>query len=166
MIVYQRSPDYLAADIDRAVAIELRTVVQFWWRNFAPRHFTERGAQIYRYERRSAEYMKRKQRVKRHQNPLEFSGLSKQMALGSITIQGSGDSIGRGGKRRLAANEARGMMPVPRYFFQFKTTKPIRKQEELTRLAPAEGGVLARVLHQRSLDRLEMMKIPETVSIE
>ena len=165
MIAYDRKPEYLPDDFDAAVGVELEGVVQFWWRYFFPRHFTARGAQIYRYEPRSQKYMQRKLRVKHHQDPLRWSDLTRAMAMGSITIQGPGAKYGRGGRRMMGAREARGLMNVPRYIFQNPRGKGMNKADEMTRLAPGEAGALSRVLQERTVYRLQLDKFAETMMI-
>lgn len=61
--------------IDSLVRIGL-----YWHRYFRPKHFTEAGAREYRYKRRAVNYNKQKLRIVRHQDPLVFSGISKQLS--------------------------------------------------------------------------------------
>jgi len=152
VIAYECPPDAVPEQLVLAVQAALYEVVAFWHRTFLARHFTPGGAAIYRYENRTAKYLKEKERRFHHQDPLVFTGLTRTMVSGSIKIT-------------VKKNEAVGAMPAPRYLYQYVRSKPVKKYEELTRIAPAEAGVMARELQKHVVSRLNDLHQPVTVEI-
>lgn len=66
-------------------------VGNYWLDKIRPRHFTLKGQMMYRYEQRTAKYMKRKLRTHGHGDPLVWTGRSRaRSALGQVKATRSG----------------------------------------------------------------------------
>ena len=65
---------------NRAVKEALAEAGALWHGEMMPKHFTESGARLYRYDRRSAKYTKRKRQLFGHGLPLVFSGATRTLA--------------------------------------------------------------------------------------
>jgi len=153
MISYQVAPDALPGEMEHAVERELGSVISdLWFKTFLPRHFTPRAMSLYAYTARSAEYLKRKLRVKHHQDPLVWTGTLKAMVTGAITVHT---------KRQTAE----GRMNVPRYLYQYRTTKVMKKDKELIAVAPGEMQAMTDFLQRRIADRIELARVPEEILI-
>lgn len=63
--------------INRVVLAEIG---EYWHDHFRAKHFTREGAAEYNYAPRSKGYMIRKAKVKGHQDPLVYSGMSRALA--------------------------------------------------------------------------------------
>jgi len=63
----------------------------YWLDKIRPRHFTAKGAAMYRYEPRSAAYVARKLKQRGHNDPLRWTGRSQaRSALGQVKATGRG----------------------------------------------------------------------------
>jgi len=63
----------------------------YWLDKIRPRHFTAKGASMYRYERRSAAYVARKLKQRGHNDPLVWTGRTRaRSALGQVKATGKG----------------------------------------------------------------------------
>jgi len=81
---------HLAMPKARLVEYEKRAftlALQKWHREMLPKHFAPNAKQVYRYERRTAAYEQRKERVKGHRLSLVWSGSSREMAERRIDIR-------------------------------------------------------------------------------
>ena len=153
MISYQIAPDALPGEMEHAVECELGSVISdLWFKIFLPRHFTPRAMLLYGYTPRSSEYNRRKLRVKHHQDPLVWTGTLKAMVTGAITVHT---------KRQTAE----GRMNVPRYLYQYRTTKVMKKDKELIAVAPGEMQAMTDFLQRRIADRIELARMPEEILI-
>ena len=69
-----KPPALSAAEWREALKVGWRAVGQFWHRKILGKHFTEAGAREYRYQPRTPEYLRKKERLFGHRRPLVFSG--------------------------------------------------------------------------------------------
>ena len=64
-----------------------------WHGHTLPKHSTVAGGRTYGYLNRSAKYAKRKGKLKGHQMPLVFSGVSRERALTAPEITGTSKAV-------------------------------------------------------------------------
>lgn len=140
--------------------VSYRATGHHWHVRYADKHFTRQGAQEYGYEPRKGEpgnpdpfgfkssYTGRKFREKGHTNPLEFSGLSRQLArIRDVRATAKGGRIvihARGLNRKnphsninmreemteISSNEERAMLDVFRRT-QLRGIKRIRRTKKI-----------------------------------
>lgn len=135
--------------VDRACRAALTAAVTLWHSTMLPVHFTTGGAAKYDYTPRTAKYMRRKARVKKHQRPLVWSGESEDAAKNDFTIRTT--AIGE----HLAGVVS---MHMPTHFFQHPTGGDlfIDKVNELTRTTPDEEERLRDVFERRFSAELDL----------
>ena len=133
----------------------------YWLHEIRPRHFTKQAPQIYGYAPRQGEgprskekksffasYLGRKQKTKRHQRPLVFSGTSERLSAQ--------------GEVRPTSKRVRVVMRVPAFnFVQTRRGYTINMREELTRVTQSERNQLGRVA--ADIYRDELNRHRETV---
>jgi hypothetical protein len=108
----------------------LTNALDYWQANFKERHFTLAAYSLYGYQRRSARHQERKARLYHHQNPLVFTGRSREATSLFRTKLVAG---GAGGiKRAYGVHEM-----LPRYFYMWTGSAP-HKAEELYTVAESE----------------------------
>lgn len=77
-------------------------VGRFWHRYILPKHFTQKGANEYKYAKRQGQgweadrgwsrtYHARKIKIKHHGNPLEYTGSLKRAAMGLVDVRATGN---------------------------------------------------------------------------
>jgi len=110
---------------------------RYWFRNILPKHFTRSGAQEYRYQPRTAAYMRRKAR-KGHQDPLVFTGRLKRTAMNVRDI------------RHTAKGATVHLRGLPTYVIQRRwgTASPFMAAE-LTKLSKNDRDRLVQVMDKR-----------------
>jgi hypothetical protein len=80
MIETGPTPKLMARERNNVNREVMRDLGNYWHDNFRAKHFTREGAFEYGYALRSRGYMIRKAKVKGHQDPLVWSGLSRELS--------------------------------------------------------------------------------------
>lgn len=140
---------YTKKVIREATKVALRAAAAYWHQTMLPIHFTTGAAGKYNYEPRTAKYMRRKARVKRHQRPLRWSGQSEEQAKQDFSITNETMS------GHLAGVVT---MQMPDYFVKHPANSEtfIDKPAELTRTTEAEQEILGGVFAERLIRELDM----------
>ena len=121
--------------VNRAV---MQEVGEYWHDHFRAKHFTREGAAEYGYAPRSKGYMLKKARVKGHQDPLVYSGMSR--ALAAIQdVRPFSPSAQRAYVHIVIHAPTLNLIP---------TGGTINLREEMERVSQAELSVLSGVLVQ------------------
>lgn len=128
--------------LNNAVKESLAAMGSYWWLEYLPLHFQESAYTRYSYSRRRGmgldpqgrafqrSYAGTKQRLKRHNKPLVFTGEGYREAIGVLRMQST-------------SKEARVALPSK---FNFKNRKSrISMRDELTRIIPSEAKQLVEV---------------------
>lgn len=93
-IVYTADPELQGRALSRIVRQALQKAAEdYVLKIMLPKKFTPTGAREYNYKARTKKYMIRKAKVKRHQNPFEWSGATKRLALNSAKAKATKKSI-------------------------------------------------------------------------
>lgn len=127
------------------------SVLKFWWINFFPRRFQQGAAERYKFTRRTEAYRKRKRRKFGHTKPLVYTGRMERELKRSYRIMVN------------SSNRGRIIMQGPRYLYvnyNRKSSKPIRKREELVKLLKQELIQLGKVMQKSMLRRLNSYSGP------
>ncbi len=117
--------------------------VQWWHAKIRPKHFTQAGADEYRYRDPSIKYQLRKLRKFGHERPMVFTGRGEKMAATG----------------RITANKNRGRVIMDAPVFNFKPLgydKPLR--EQLLRISPDDLTVLTRIMKKKFLSSVKSLK--------
>lgn len=88
---FKKSPRGLAKAVKQGVRSGMSFALTWWHRMIAAGHFIPAAVSKYGYEKRTKRYMQRKAIKFHHQNPLVWSGKTKEKFLGqqpTITIRG------------------------------------------------------------------------------
>lgn len=83
-IVYKKAPRGLSKKYKEAREASLKAIAKEWWSTMLPIHFTPEANTEYGFAKRSEKHIKRKQKLHGHNNPLEFSGKTKNIMLGNL----------------------------------------------------------------------------------
>lgn len=130
---------------------EMQKLIFEWHQTTAPRHFTQRAASRYGYQKRKYKYARRKSRRGLAGQPLVYSGRSKKAILRTITVTGS-------------YKQARGTIKnVPRYFWETPPGKP-KKGDELFAVTQKEADVMVELLNARVTRRMNGVKDKKKVA--
>ena len=149
-ITYQGSPEVKAKAFRGILKEEMRGIIDFWHKEYLPKHFKKAGARDYKYQDRSAGHMKKKIKFFRHADPLVFSGDMRRMLLRRIAISGT-------------AKKATGRLTGPRYLYQYrKDYNQPDKADEITRTNQPEVQIFARRLDKKITKRVNAIKTTQT----
>lgn len=85
-VVYKKAPRGLSKKYKEAREESLKAIGKEWWSKMLPIHFTPEAYTEYGFAKRSEKHLKRKQKIHGHANPLEYSGKTKNIMLGSPPI--------------------------------------------------------------------------------
>lgn len=153
-IEYTRSPGTTLKALREGVAPVLAEIGLHWHRKILPKHFTQRGAREYGYQRRTAEYRTNKRKYKGHSQPLVYTGELKR----SLKRMAAFFTTKKGVKVRMRG---------PKYLhWNFtKHAKPINKPDEITRLSPKEKYRLAKRMRNAIVWRMNNTRKRETRTI-
>lgn len=132
--------------VPRAMRKRMRVILKiaylkagrFWHRVHRPKHFTAAGGRLYRYRRRSGEYLQRKQKAKGHRDPLVFTGQSR-----AFTAHRDVRATSKGVRIAMAAGNLT---------HNISNRSNINMPDELTRVHPSEEREIARVF-EKSIER-------------
>lgn len=158
-ITYSHDPGDDEKRIVAGIKRGLKAASIYWRMNFAQKHFTAGGAREYGYQRRTEKYLKRKQRVKGHQDPLVWSGTLRQMVLGQFPQPRVKDD---GAKLTSCM-----VLQVPQYTFYTKTKSGSAsppKYDELVTTSAAEAAVLQDIISAGIDEAMGAPGRPKTVS--
>lgn len=107
-----------------------------WHKNLLNKHFTQKGAAEYRYQKRSWRYTKRKQKKFGHRKPLVYTGELKR-------------HVKRVEDVRANSKGARVVLHGPRYLYQYrKDLNAPDKAFELQQISKADAAALAAWMDQ------------------
>lgn len=137
--------------VRKAVRAGLMAAVEHWHTTMMPGHFTPKAVAKYDYAPRTKKYMIRKARREHHQNPLMYTGDSRDYAKG----------LARFTSTSLAGTSiATVAMMMPGYFVKHpnKGANFIDKPDELTRTTPDEQEDLGRVMVQTIMRELGLIR--------
>lgn len=134
----------------RAMRLAMQAGVEHWWKEVMPGHFETSAAAKYGYEKRTKKYMIYKARKQGHQKPLVFSGALERSVRRGVNLTGT-------------STRARGAMDAPKYLYQYRTSKPVDKHAELTRVTDGEMQELGEYVTEQMLAELERKKVRERV---
>lgn len=147
--INQPQKGYTKRQVKTATRVALQATAAFWHETMLPIHFTTGGAAKYNYTPRTAKYMRRKARVKRHQRPLRWSGQSEMQAKQDFTVT----------VETISGNLAGVVtMQMPDYFVKHpnNSSTHIDKPAELTRTTDQEQGILGNVFADRLMRELDI----------
>ncbi len=140
-------------DFRKLLIRALRNVGERWWRKTMPKHFKPRASNAYGYRKRSAKYLRRKQREYGHQRPLVYTSRSETMARSSVKLA----------KRLGKVNVS--LPAIPRYMYATKTkagSSQPDKMKELGTTTKSEDKKMAELLRDEfslALDADRSVKI-------
>lgn len=166
----------------QAMRTALRDAGVYWHKRILPKHFTPAAEIEYGYQKRTAKYLKRKQRVKGHQRPLVWSGvlersLSRYAAIRPVARSSAGKAgssayvrVSMKGPSWLAgylAFRGRGVTKHDawgRVIGKEKSEGPDKKRE-LKAFSDADREAIAEVVHERMVKELAAARIRRTERI-
>lgn len=133
----------------------MEEVGEYWHDHFRAKHFTREGAAEYGYKPRSKGYMVKKAKLKGHQDPLVFSGMSR--ALSAIKdVRPFSPSAERAYVRVVLHTPALNLIP---------TGGTINLREEMERVSATELSVLSSVAAASSERQLSALRDNSTTTI-
>jgi hypothetical protein len=147
-IQYVNSPRSMKKELRPAVKSELQETISFWHSRYLREHFKTSAVSKYRYDKRSANYQKRKARVKGHQKPLVWSGELEKKSKRAIRLGGT-------------SKRATGTMDVPPYTYKYHANQP-HKAAELTAVTDKEIRNMAGYMQAKLVRKLNRLKTKET----
>ena len=142
VVKYRKHPEVLKRELKATVKDEFPRVGRYWYERMMPGHFEPAAEGKYHYSRRSAKYLRDKQRRFGHQRPLEYTGDMKRQAGRTAKITATGKAV-------------RVVMTGPRSLYMYrKDYKQPNKAAELTAVTKDEVLVLAKMLDRLLTKRL------------
>lgn len=140
-------PEAIARVTPRAMKAAWKRVGVYWHRKMMPRHFDAGAGNVYKYQPRSNDYMRRKQRRWGHRRPLWWTGAMKQKVSAAPRVTST-------------AKYAKVALRGPRYLYMYRRdyNQP-DKAAELTRTIQREQAELRDILERRVKQRFEGLRI-------
>lgn len=134
-ISFGESPLQKARGMPKALRAALESSVKLWHKLMLPKHFVPLATRRYGYKPRKRGYMIRKAHMKRHQNPIVWTGRTRSMMTSRIFIGSTG--------RRGRAFSATGKMSVPPYIgIKSRKGKRPNYRRELTETTADEAIII------------------------
>ena len=155
----------------RGMARELPRVLEkagqdaglMWFKEMLPDHFSEDAWRRYGYKQRGARYEKRKQRLKGHRRPLEWSGAMRRALTSSGTIKTTPRQIAvrmsgpRWLKGWIAMSGRRTGKGAPANY--------PNKEREIKTILNSERKELAKAYHKRVVRELKVLRAERTENL-
>lgn len=88
-MLMSRPPGVLMRDFRRAIKVGLQAALDYWWRQFLPRHFDRDASRRYKYRKRTPGHVKRKLRVHGHRRSLVYTGAMQRQLQRTRKITGT-----------------------------------------------------------------------------
>jgi hypothetical protein len=150
-MVYIGSPRALKRGFGKVIKESLQEAGMLWHRRYLPDHFRRGAASKYGYQKRTADYMKRKARRKGHQAPLVFSGDLKRTVTRTAHVGGT-------------SKQVKVSMPAPWYATRNWKTRGTMPDmpKEITKSTDAQVRRLARIVEVLSERKLGEIQTRET----
>ena len=154
-IIYQgKTPRGIRKAFTNILKEENRESIFGWWQKFMKGHFVRSAESKYNYAPRSAAYNRRKQKLKGHKKPFQFTGKLRRSFLRQIRITGTS----KGAKGKLIKPLSTKGKSISRY------PKP-EFDDELTAINQPEVNFLAKDFHKRMTIKLNKVKENRKITV-
>lgn len=135
-ITWSRPPGMMRRSYDAAVRLGWERIGVEWWKRYLPQHFWQTAYRRYGYAGRTMGYSRRKQKHKRHNLPLTWSGELKRSSLMTAQIRVSRNrATVRFGRGTQALNFAGSAKAKRKNYPDLRSELTAVLPEELERLA-------------------------------
>ena len=152
-VVYIGGPRAMKRGLPKIVKQALSEAGGLWHRRYLPMHFHAGAGNRYKYAPRTRKYLRRKQRLKGHRRPLEFSGDLKRELTRKATLSGTSKRV------RVVMDPGRAWYATRKW--TSRTTMP-DMPTEITATTRREEQKIARVVEVLTARRLNEVKTRES----